>query len=74
METTTKTKRWGNSLGIVISKEVVEREGIKPNQKVTFQIRTKPITKGIDIFGKWQVKKPTEKLMREIDKEFNLGF
>ena len=32
------------------------------------------ITKGKDILGKWKVKKPTEKLMREIDKEFNLGF
>ena len=74
MEIKAKTKKWGNSIGIVIPKEAVMKENIKPNQEVTVLISSKPITKVKDIFGTFKFKEPTEKLMREIDKEFNVGF
>ena len=74
MEIKAKTKKWGNSIGILIPKEAIRQENIKPNQEVTIMISTKPITKGKDIWGTFKFKEPTEKLMREIDKEFNLGF
>ena len=74
MEVKAKTKKWGNSIGIVIPKEAIRQESIKPNQEVTVLISAKPITKAGDIFGTWKFKKPTEQLMREIDKEFDFGF
>ena len=74
MEIKAKTKKWGNSIGVLIPKEVVEEEKIKPNQEITLTINTKPITRGKDIFGTWKFKKSTEKLMREVDKDFDVGF
>ena len=72
MEIKAKTKKWGNSIGILIPKEVIRKENIKPNQEVTLMIMSKPITRGKDIAGTFKFKEPTEKLMREIDKEFNI--
>ena len=72
MEIKVKTKKWGNSIGIVIPKEAVKQEKIKPNQEITLMISTKSITKGKDIWGTLKFKESTEELMREIDKEFGL--
>ena len=74
IEIKARTKEWGNSLGVIIPREAVIKEGMKPNQEVILQIRTKPITRGKDIFGKWKFKKPTEQLLKEVRKEFDWGF
>ena len=74
MEIKAKTKKWGNSIGVLIPKEIVREENIKPDQEVTFIISSKPITRGKDIAGKWKFSKSTDKLMREVDKEFDVGF
>lgn len=74
MEIKAKTKKWGNSIGVLIPNEVVKEEKIKPNQEITLMISTKPITKGKDIFGIMKFNKPTEQLMRDVDKEFDFGF
>ncbi len=74
IEIKARTKKWGNSIGVVIPKEVVREENIKPNQQVTLMISQKPITKVKDIFGTMTFKKSTEQLMREVDKEFDFGF
>jgi len=73
MEVKAKTKKWGNSIGILIPKEAIRKENIKPDQEVTVLISAKPITKGKDIWGTLKFKESTEKLMREIDKEFGLN-
>ena len=72
MEIKAKTKKWGNSIGVLIPKEVVEEEKIKPNQEITLMISTKPITRGRDIFGTLKFNESTEKLMRERNKEFRV--
>ena len=74
IEVKAKTKKWENSIGVVIPKEVVREENIKPNQQVTLMINAKPFTTGKDIFGTLNFNKSTEKLMREVDKDFDLGF
>ena len=74
MEVKAKTKKWGNSIGVVIPKEVVRQENIKPDQEVTVLISANPKTTGRDLFGKWKFKKSTEELMREVDKDFDFGF
>lgn len=74
MEIKAKTKKWGNSIGVIIPKEVIREQNIKPNQEVILMISQKPITKGKDIWGTFKFKKSTEQLMREVDKDFNVGF
>ena len=72
LEIKVKTKKWGNSIGILIPKEAIRKENIKPDQEVTVLISAKPITKGNDIWGTLKFKESTEELMREVDKEFGL--
>ena len=43
------TKKWGSSIGIVIPKSVVERENIKPNEKI--HIVVKKVTLARDLWG-----------------------
>ena len=74
MEIKARTKKWGNSIGVIIPKEVIRQQNIKPDQEITLMISKKPITKGKDIWGTFKFKKSTEQLMREVDKDFNVGF
>ena len=71
-EVKAKTKKSGNSIGVIIPKEVIREQSIKPDQEITLMINKKPITKGKDIWGTLKFKESTEELMREIDKEFGL--
>ena len=62
-------KKWGNSIGVVIPKEVAEKRGIKENSKVRFAILENAGV-GSRIFGilkDW--KEPTRKIIREMRKD-----
>ncbi len=66
-----KLKKWGNSFGVIIPKEVIGECGYKENEEVEFFI-VKPKANVLrETFGilKRKGKKSTEQLMREIDKE-----
>ena len=66
-----KAKKWGNSVGIIIPKEVAEREGIRPGVAVEALVKSKkenPITKTFGML-KGRIKQPTDAIMREIDRE-----
>ncbi|HLD75421.1 MAG TPA: AbrB/MazE/SpoVT family DNA-binding domain-containing protein [Candidatus Norongarragalinales archaeon] len=41
MHVKAKVRKWGNSLGLVLPKEVVDAEGIKENQEIDFYIPKK---------------------------------
>ncbi len=73
MEIKSKTKKWGNSIGVLIPKEVIRQQNIIPNQEIILTITKKPITKGKDIWGTLKFKESTQELMRELDKEFGLN-
>lgn len=62
-------KKWGNSVGIIIPKEVAEKKGIKDNTRVKFAImdNTDVVAKTFGLLGHW--KEPTSKIMREMRKE-----
>ncbi|MBI2574271.1 AbrB/MazE/SpoVT family DNA-binding domain-containing protein [Candidatus Woesearchaeota archaeon] len=61
-------KKWGNSIGIVIPKEVVESERIKPNQEI--QISVKPIKKPLaELFGTLKTGKTAQQHKDELRKE-----
>lgn len=74
IEIKAKTKKWGNSIGILIPKEAVRKEKIKPDQEVVIVLTSKPITKAGDLMGTMKFSKPTAQLMKELDKEFDFGF
>ncbi|HLD87243.1 MAG TPA: AbrB/MazE/SpoVT family DNA-binding domain-containing protein [Candidatus Nanoarchaeia archaeon] len=38
METESIARKWGNSIGFIIPAEVAEKENIRPNSKVRFEI------------------------------------
>ncbi|MEK6853911.1 MAG: AbrB/MazE/SpoVT family DNA-binding domain-containing protein [Nanoarchaeota archaeon] len=65
----TVPKRWGNSLGVTIPKEIVDRERLSPGKKVKVFVvgdRTNELRK---IFGSLKLKKPIQQIMDEIDEE-----
>lgn len=69
MESTeTKVRRWGRSLGIVIPKEVAEKEKIKANDSVEVLIRKKSNALK-ETFGTLKFTKPTQKMLDETDEE-----
>ncbi|MEK6852301.1 MAG: AbrB/MazE/SpoVT family DNA-binding domain-containing protein [Nanoarchaeota archaeon] len=75
IELEAKTKKWGNSLGIIIPKEFAKSEGLKEEEEVRVIIQKKRAVRVKDIFGKlkgW--KKPTSQIMKEIDKDLNSKF
>ena len=67
----TKVKKWGNSFGVVIPKEIINREGLKENTDVFITIEPKKYTTVGDIMGilKRKSKKSTQEIMDEIDEE-----
>ena len=74
METTNaKVKKWGNSLGIIIPKNVLDNENIKEGSEIEISIRSKNKTKVKDIFGilKGKLKRDTDVVLAEVDKELD---
>ena len=41
MEVTTKPKKWGNSVGVIIPKELLEKENISLNDELVLHIEKK---------------------------------
>lgn len=59
-----KTRKWGNSLGLVIPSEAVESLNIKPEETVVIEISKKGnVLK--ELFGSIKFKKTTKQLMDE---------
>lgn len=64
------TKKWGSSVGIIIPKQIAEKEGIKPGQKIEVILRKPAKVDMNKVFGSlkdW--KRPTEKILKQVDKE-----
>ena len=63
-----KTKQWGNSVGVVIPKEVVTHLDIKPGEVVFLDIEKKEnVLK--ELFDTLKFRQPTTKILREVRKE-----
>lgn len=64
-----RIKKWGNSFGVILPKEVIDSEHLRENQEITFWIMKPVFAK--DIFGmaKSKSKKNTSEILKEIRKE-----
>ncbi|MEK6854571.1 MAG: hypothetical protein AABX60_04495 [Nanoarchaeota archaeon] len=66
-----KTKQWGNSIGLIIPKEVAKEKGIGADEEVLIDIEKKSKKTVLqELFGALDFKgKPTEQIMKEIREE-----
>ena len=63
-----KTKKWGNSIGVVIPMETVERLNIKPEEDIIIEIEKRNnILK--EMFGEAKFKKSGKKMIEDFRKE-----
>jgi len=68
MEVKAIAKKWGSSIGIIIPKEVVDAKRIKENDKITIEIKTRPLAG--EMFGMlkgWRI--DAQKVKDDIRKE-----
>jgi antitoxin component of MazEF toxin-antitoxin module len=73
METTeAKVKKWGNSFGIIIPKEIIDKQQIKEGITVKINIQTKNKSTAGDIFGilKKKLNRDTDDLLKEVNEDF----
>lgn len=64
-----KARAWGNSLGIILPSEVVQREHITPDQDVIVEIKAKNVLK--ETFGSlkaWKI--DSQKVKDQLRKEW----
>ena len=66
METITKARKIGGSIGVIIPDEIIQRENIRPNDIIKIEIERKD-----DLSFLWGtlkgIKTPTQKIMDIID-------
>lgn len=67
MTTEVVIKKWGNSLGIILPKELVEHEGLKENKKVNISIIKRADLS--DIFGLVKKRKMSGQKMKNLARE-----
>ncbi len=67
----TKLKKWGNSFGVIIPKEIMDSETLKENQEVNLMFVKDSKIRFDEMFGslKGKFKKSTKQMMREMDRE-----
>jgi len=63
-----KTKKWGNSIGVIIPSGTVEELKIKPDEKIVIEVRKKENILR-EMFGKAKFNKPTEQVLKEVREE-----
>ena len=64
-------KQWGNSVGITIPKEIIEKERITPKKRTKFLVIGTAMDEVRKSFGSLKFKKATQKIMDEIDEGYD---
>mgnify|MGYP001603937457 FL=1 len=65
-----KTKKWGNSIGIIIPSETIERLNIKPEENIIIEVgKESNVLK--EMFGKAEFKKPAKEMIENFRKDFD---
>ncbi len=70
-EIKTELRQWGNSLGLIIPKEVAKKEHLKPRQNVTILLvkKTNVLKETFGTMKNWKI--DTQKALDELDREEN---
>ncbi|MEK6861068.1 MAG: hypothetical protein AABY07_03790 [Nanoarchaeota archaeon] len=64
-------KQWGNSIGITIPKEIIERERITPKKRIRLLVVGTTMDGVRRSFGSLKFKKSTQQIMDEIDEGYD---
>ena len=68
MATITKTRQWGNSLGIIIPKGLVNNLSLVPNEEVSLDISKRSnVLK--ELFGSLPAKKKSDDILKKVRKD-----
>ena len=67
-------KKWGNSVGLRLRKDALIKNKIRFNQKVRVIVIPKTTVRARDLFGTMKIDKPTEEIMKEIDRDLDIEF
>ncbi len=70
MEIKTTTRKWGNSLAVILPKALVENQKIKENEDIIIDVKKNVVTG--DFFGKFPRK--SNKTAQEIKNEMRRGW
>lgn len=68
IEAESQLRGWGRSLGMVIPKGIVDRENLKPGDKIQVVLVKKSSTLNT-VFGRGKLSRQTDELLREVDEE-----
>ena len=67
MEIKTQTRKWGNSIAVIIPAQIAEQEKIKENQEITIKVKKmRPKAGALWGFGKGRFKKSTQEIKDEL--------
>lgn len=69
IEIKTRLRKWGNSLGVIVPINSLQKEKFKENDEVVLLITKEKENVLKETFGIHKFKKPIKKLMKETDKE-----
>lgn len=67
IEVETIARKWGNSIGISIPKDVIKKANIKPDRELRIFIQDKKVDLS-KVFGTLKIEKPTQEILDEIRK------
>ena len=73
LKTIKTIQEWGNSLGVRLSREELKKEKLGVNDEIELFIKKKS-NPAKELFGSLKLKEPTDKIMKEIDREFESRF
>lgn len=74
IEIKTKLRKWGNSFGVVVPINFVEKEGAKEGDELVILMRKEEKRNILrETFGTHKFKKPVEQMMKEMDEELDFG-
>lgn len=67
MEIKTFTRKWGNSLGVRLPKELVKKKNLKENMEITIEVNTKSDLEGI--WGMIEERKMSAQEMKDLSRK-----
>lgn len=64
-----RARQWGNSIGIILPKRVVEENNIKPYEEIVIEVKGKAGNVLRELYGSIKFSKPTRQLLKEARKD-----
>jgi len=72
IEITAKLRKWGHSLGMTLPNKITKKMNLRVDEPIKIIIETPKTARVKDIFGIMKLKKPTQELIKEADRELDI--